>query len=107
MRALAAVHFETFFAHLDSDNSPMIKAMIEIGDTPVLLLCQAGKVTGQLAGIDRSYTAEGIAYELGLQGLVNFDDGIQYGKVAGGCTTHTAQRAAAQASDNSSDDDDD
>jgi hypothetical protein len=105
MRALADVHFETFFAHLDSDSSPMIKAMVDIPEGPVLLLCQGGRVTGQLAGIDSSYTAEGIAYELGLQGLVNFDDGIQYGKVAGGCTTATARQAAAQASDDSEEDD--
>jgi len=102
MRSLSVAHFESFFGHLDSDKAPMIQTLIEVSNGPILLLCMGGKVTGQLAGIDRSYTAEGIAYELGLQGLLNFDDGIQYGKSAGGCTTATARRAAPQ-SDESDD----
>ena len=31
---------------------------------PALLLCRDGRVIGQLTGVDRSFTAEGVAFEL-------------------------------------------
>ena len=31
---------------------------------PALLLCRGGRVIGQLTGVDRSFTAEGVAFEL-------------------------------------------
>jgi len=93
LRQLSVVHVETYFAHLDAEEAPLISSMVELAELPTLLLCEGGRVTGQLAGVDRTFTTEGVAYELGQRGLVHFDDGIHYGASAGGCTTATARRA--------------
>lgn len=43
----------------------MMVAMVALDKLPALLLGQNGKVTEQLTGIDRSFTIESLAYELG------------------------------------------
>ena len=48
------------------------------------LLCRDGKVADQLTGIDRSFTSEGVAYELGERGLLDFEEGTSYDPRAAG-----------------------
>ena len=43
----------------------MMLAMVALERLPALLLGQDGKVVEQLTGIDRSFTVESLAYELG------------------------------------------
>ena len=50
-------------------------SMVTLADLPALLLCRDGKVVDQLVGVDRSFTTEGVAYELGERGLVDFEEG--------------------------------
>ena len=59
MRALSAVHVETYFCRLDVELAPTMMAMVSLREMPALLLCRGGKVTGQLTGVDRSFTSEG------------------------------------------------
>ena len=112
MQALCKVHVETYFCWLDPDSAPVMMGMVDVGRLPALLLCKGGKVVEQLHGLDRSFTAEGVAYELGQHGMVDFEEGTHYTVVKGGCTTATAARAGAQRrgrgdeSDASDDDDD-
>ena len=112
MRALCKVHVETYFCWLDPDSAPVMMGMVDVGRLPALLLCKGGKVVHQLHGLDRSFTAEGVAYELGQHGMVDFEEGTHYALVKGGCTTATAARGGAQRrggrdeSDASDDDDD-
>ena len=95
--ALAKVHLETFFCSLRAETAPMMQEMVKLDQLPTLLLCSAGKVIHQLPGIDRSFTAEGVAYELSQHGLVDFEEGVNYSWSAGGCTTATIERAHRQA----------
>jgi len=114
MRALANVHVETYFCWLDPERAPVMMGMVDVGRLPALLLCREGKVVQCLHGIDRSFTAEGVAYELGQHHVVDFEEGIAYVPVKGGCTTATAARGGAPAggryaldcSDDDFDDDD-
>lgn len=102
MRALSEVHLETYFCRLDVELAPTMMAMISLREMPALLLCKGGKVTGQLTGIDRSFTSEGVAYELAQAGMLDFEDGTRYARTTGGCTTETA--AGGVISDHESDD---
>ena len=95
MRALAPVHVETYFCWLDPAHAPVMMAMVDVGRLPALLLAKGGQVVHQLHGLDRSFTAEGVAYELGQHGVVDFEEGQAYGSTTNGCTTATANRAAA------------
>ena len=107
MRALCQVHVETYFCYLDPSSAPVMMGMVEVGRLPALLLCKNGQVVDHLHGLDRSFTTEGVAYELGQRGMVEFEEGVVYGgKGVGsaGCTTATANRRPA---DDASDDDDD
>ena len=84
-----------------------------------LVLSKEGKVVHCLHGLDRSFTSEGVAYELAQHNLVDFEEGIVYGKSGAGCTTATANRtsslprspprsqAARRRGDDDDDDDDD
>lgn len=103
MRALCETHLETFFCSLPAESAPMMLNMVELERLPALLLCRDGKVVHQLVGVDRTFTTEGVAYELGEQKLLNFEEGVRYGRSAGGCTAGTAARA----SDESDEGDDD
>ena len=119
MRALCQVHVETFFCHLDPESAPVMMGMVDVGRLPALLLCKEGKVVHCLHGIDRSFTSEGVAYELAQHNLLDFEEGIVYGKAGAGCTTATANRtsalprspprqpAARRRADDDDDDDDD
>ena len=112
LRAMCRVHIETYFCTLDASRAPMMLAMVEMGKLPAVLLARDGKVVQQLVGVDRSFTTEGLAYELASHGMVlNFEEGANYADPpAGGCTAATAGRAdAARAAayhdlDHSSDD---
>jgi len=90
MRALSEVHLETYFCRLDVELAPTMMAMVSLREMPALLLCMGGRVTGQLTGIDRSFTSEGVAYELAQTGMLDFEDGTRYARTTGGCTTETA-----------------
>lgn len=79
MRALSAAHLECFFCGLDADAATTMRAMVRIERFPALLLCRDGRVVDQLAGIDRSFTTEGIAYELAVHRMLNFEEGTRYG----------------------------
>ena len=92
MRALAPVHVETYFCWLDPATAPVMMAMVDVGQLPALLLAKNGKVVDQLHGIDRSFTAEGVAYELGTHGIVDFEEGQAYGSSGNACTAFTADR---------------
>uniref|UniRef100_A0A7S4FCX4 Thioredoxin domain-containing protein n=1 Tax=Chrysotila carterae TaxID=13221 RepID=A0A7S4FCX4_CHRCT len=92
MRTLCTVHLETFFCSLKAEAAPMMLNMVKLQDLPALLLCRDGKVVHQLTGIDRSFTTEGVAYELAQHKLVDFEADRTYGKAAGGCTTQSAGR---------------
>jgi hypothetical protein len=107
MRALAHVHVESFFCWLDPQSAPVMMKMVEVGDLPALLLAKNGQVVHQLHGLDRSFTTEGVAYELGQHGLVDFEEGTHYGSVGNACTTATAARAVERAPRPADDDDDD
>lgn len=98
LRALCQVHVETFFCHLDPETAPVMMGMVDVGRLPALLLCKDGKVVHCLHGLDRSFTTEGVAYELGQHNLVDFEEGIVYGKGGAGCTTATANRTVMQRS---------
>ena len=109
MRALCRVHVETYFCWLDPETAPVMMGMVDIGRLPALLLCKAGKVVHTLHGLDRSFTTEGIGYELGQQQMVDFEEGMHYASVKVGCTTATAGRVGARVghgvqSDDESDD---
>lgn len=94
MRALAPVHVETYFCWLDPVTAPVMMAMVDVGQLPALLLAKNGQVVDQLHGLDRSFTAEGVAYELGQRGLVDFEEGQAYGSSGNACTAMTAERNA-------------
>ena len=106
---LAKTHLETFFCWLDAQAAPMMLAMVDLAQLPALLIGSAGKVVNQLANLDRSFTVEGVAYELGAAGALDFEEGTKYGKSRGGCTTGTAagRRGGRDDSDDSEDDEDD
>jgi len=106
MRALCGAHVETFFCWLDAQSAPMMMGMVEVGRLPALLLCRKGQVVDHMHGLDRSFTAEGVAYELGKRGLVDFEEGVKYGSSKGGCTTATAGRVHRTDDDADIDDDD-
>ena len=57
-----------------------------------LLLCKDGKVVDKLHNLDRTFTTEGIAYELGQNGLIDFEEGTHYASAGNSCTTQTAAR---------------
>lgn len=59
------MHLETYFCWLDVEAAPTMLAMVALERLPALLLAQHGKVVEQLTGIDRSFTIESLAYELG------------------------------------------
>ena len=103
MRALCEVHLETFFCRLGCDVAPVMMAMVSLEQLPALLLCRGGRVVGQLTDVDRSFTTEGVAFELAQQGMIDFEDGTKYARPAGGCTTATANTGGA-ISDHSDDD---
>jgi hypothetical protein len=108
MRALCRIHIEAYFCWLDPDSAPIMMGMVDVGRLPALLLCAAGKVVHHLQGIDRSFTTEGVAYELGQHHIVNFEEGTSYSTVKNGVTTSTAARAGmAQRALNSDDDEED
>ena len=73
------------------------------------------KVVDKLQGLDRTFTTEGIAYELGQHGLLDFEEGTHYASAGNGCTTQTAngggggggRRAPRGLSDDEDDEDDD
>ena len=94
MRALSHVHVESYFCWLDPESAPVMMAMVDIAALPALLLAKNGQVVHQLTGIDRSFTAEGVGYELGQHGMIDFEEGTHYSKVGNGCTTATVNRAA-------------
>ncbi len=109
MRALAAVHVETYFCWLRAEGAPMMMQMVDLLRLPALLLCAEGKVVHTLYGVDRSFTTEGVAYELGQHKVVEFEEGVCYEAAAAGsagCTTATAARADARRRAASDDDDD-
>lgn len=97
LRAISRVHLETYFCTLDASRAPMMLAMVEMGRLPAVLLARDGKVVQQLVGVDRSFTTEGLAYELASHGLIiNFEEGANYAEPpSGGCTAATAGRADA------------
>lgn len=95
MRNLAAVHLEAKFCWLDAENAPTMMQLVDFARLPALLLAGAGKIVHQLYGVDRSFTTEGVAYELSKHGLVDFEEGRAYSKSKGGCTTASAARADA------------
>jgi hypothetical protein len=108
MRALCKVHLETYFCWLDPETAPVMMGMVDMGRLPALLLCMGGKVVHHLHGLDRSFTAEGVAYELGQHHLVNFEEGTQYTHAKNGCTTKSAEHAGSRRRlDPDSDDSDD
>ena len=92
MQVLCAVHVETYFCRLDCELAPVMMQMVSLAQMPALLLCRAGKVVGQLTGVDRSFTSEGLAFELSQAGMLDFEDGTQYARTTGGCTAATAGR---------------
>ena len=94
MRALAPVHVETYFCWLDPADAPLMMEMVDVGRLPALLLAKGGQVVQHLNGLDRSFTAEGVAYELGEHGLCDFEEGQAYGSAGNACTTASAQRTA-------------
>ena len=106
LRALAHVHVETFFCHLDPESAPVMMAMVDVGSLPALLLAKNGQVVDRLNRLDRSFTTEGIAFELGGQGMLDFEEGTHYGSVGNSCTTATAGRAGARDRRARDDDDD-
>ena len=61
----------------------------------------------QLTGIDRSFTSEGVAYELGERGLVDFEEGTSYDPRAGkgGAASGPRDWRAAPEDDDASDED--
>merc|ERR1712228_716782 len=93
MRALCRAHLETYFCWLSAESAPTMMAMVKLSQLPALLLCRDGKVVEQLAGIDRSFTTEGIAYELSQHQLLFFEEGVQYTQSTGGATTVTANHS--------------
>ena len=108
LRALAPVHVESFFCHLDPSSAPVMMAMVEVGRLPALLLAKNGQVVDHLHGLDRSFTTEGVAYELGQHGMLDFEEGTHYHAVGNACTTATAAKNgyAKKPSNDSSDDED-
>ena len=56
--------------------------------------------------MDRSFTTEGVAFELAQSGMLDFEAGTRYERSAGGCTAATAHRGGGGAADSSSDEDD-
>ena len=106
LRSLCTVHVETYFCWLDPETAPVMMSMVDVGRLPALLLCKGGKVVEQLHGLDRSFTTEGVAYELGQHGLIDFEEGTHYNKVKGGCTTATANRPFGQRAVPDDDDED-
>ena len=70
-------------------------AMVDFARLPALLLACDGQVVHQLYGIDRSFTTEGVAYELSTHGIVDFEEGTSYSMAKGGCTTASAAKADA------------
>ena len=107
MRALSAVHLETYFCELDAEKAPFMLSMVTLADLPALLLCRDGKVVDQLVGVDRSFTTEGVAYELGERGLVDFEEGTSYDPRAGkgGAASGPRDWRAAPEDDDASDED--
>ena len=102
------MHVETFFCWLDPERAPVMMGMVDVGRLPALLLCSGGKVVHCLHGIDRSFTTEGVAYELGQHQVVDFEEGIMYAPVKGGCTAASTSKAeASRARYHDLDDDDD
>lgn len=99
MRSLAAVHVETRFCWLDAEAAPTMMQMVDFARLPALLLAVGGKIVHQLYGVDRSFTTEGVAYELSVHSLVDFEEGAHYSKSKGGCTTASASRADAYRAD--------
>eukprot|EP00316_Scyphosphaera_apsteinii_P010009 CAMPEP_0119308570 /NCGR_PEP_ID=MMETSP1333-20130426/11538_1 /TAXON_ID=418940 /ORGANISM="Scyphosphaera apsteinii, Strain RCC1455" /LENGTH=249 /DNA_ID=CAMNT_0007312377 /DNA_START=20 /DNA_END=769 /DNA_ORIENTATION=- len=92
MRALCKIHLETYFCWLNAECAPMMLKMVKLSQLPALLLCRDGKVVEQLGSIDRSFTTEGVAYELSQHQLLFFEEGVNYTQSAGGATTATANR---------------
>jgi len=107
MRALCRVHVETYFCWLDPERAPVMMGMVDVGRLPVLLLCRDGKVVDKLHDLDRSFTTEGVAFELGSRQFVEFEEGTHYESVGAACTTATAGRAAARRPRTYEDSDDD
>ena len=107
MRALSHVHVESYFCWLDPESAPVMMAMVDVGQLPALLLAKNGQVVHQLHGIDRTFTAEGVAYELGTHGLVDFEEGTHYAKVGNACTTASQAKQQQQQQRHNFDDDDD
>jgi len=111
LKALCTTHLETYFCWLDAEAAPMMLAMVALERLPALLLGREGKVVEQLTGLDRSFTIESLAYELGEHRAIDFEEGTDYSRglyPKGGCTTQTAGRARAPApAHDLSDDDDD
>ena len=107
MRALSAVHLETYFCELDAEKAPFMLSMVTLADLPALLLCRDGKVVDQLVGVDRTFTTEGVAYELGERGLVDFEEGTSYDPRAGkgGAASGPRDWRAAPEDDDASDED--
>ena len=105
MKRLCQVHVETYFCWLLPEQAPVMMGMVDVGRLPALLLCKEGKVVHHLDGLDRSFTTEGLAYELGEHQLVDFQEGMHYGKVGNAVTTASAARGQ-QYRERGNDDDD-
>jgi hypothetical protein len=75
IKQLCRVHVETYFCRLDPERAPVMMGMVSVGQLPALLLCREGKVVDQLHSIDRSFTTEGIAYEIGQRKCIDFEEG--------------------------------
>jgi hypothetical protein len=108
LEALCRIHLETYFCWLDAENAPMMLAMVRLEGLPALLIARGGKVAEQLANLDRSFTIEGVAYELGQRAALFFEEGKDYTKMhkaRGGCSATTAVASGRRADSDDSDED--
>ncbi|KAG8470151.1 hypothetical protein KFE25_008572 [Diacronema lutheri] len=74
---IAPLHLETKLCCIAAEKAPMLSAHVAIERLPVLFLVRGGKVVDKIP-IDRSFTAEGVAYELADKGFLDSDETVAH-----------------------------
>jgi len=75
LERIAPIHLETKLCCISNDKAPMLSMHINVERLPVIFLVRAGKVVDKIP-VDRSFTAEGVAYELADKGFLDSDETV-------------------------------
>eukprot|EP00304_Pavlova_gyrans_P010392 CAMPEP_0206051356 /NCGR_PEP_ID=MMETSP1466-20131121/31290_1 /ASSEMBLY_ACC=CAM_ASM_001126 /TAXON_ID=44452 /ORGANISM="Pavlova gyrans, Strain CCMP608" /LENGTH=290 /DNA_ID=CAMNT_0053426485 /DNA_START=24 /DNA_END=896 /DNA_ORIENTATION=+ len=110
---IAPVHLETKLCCIAADKAPMLCMHVDVERLPVLFLLRDGKMVEHIC-VDRTFTTEGVAYELADKGFLDSDETIahrtdkqgQQGKSSVRSNGPAATALAGRVPEGSDDDDD-